>query len=85
MNKETNNKAMTTKQLHRIPSESVLGGVAAGLADYFGIDKVLVRVIFILLVFAPIPFPVVLVYFILWIVMPKGERFLPAQPTKQQV
>ncbi|GAB3329123.1 PspC domain-containing protein [Larkinella ripae] len=71
---------MTTKQLHRIPSESMLGGVAAGLADYFGIDKVLVRLLFVLTVILPNPVPMVLIYLVLWIVMPKGERYFEAQP-----
>ncbi|GAB3925887.1 PspC domain-containing protein [Larkinella terrae] len=71
---------MTTKQLHRIPSESMLGGVAAGLADYFGIDKVFVRLFFVLMFIVPTPFPVFVVYIVLWIIMPKGERYLEARP-----
>lgn len=70
---------MTTKQLHRIPSESMLGGVAAGLADYFGIDKVIVRLFFVLMFIVPTPFPVFVVYIVLWIIMPKGERFYTAK------
>ncbi|WP_421828881.1 PspC domain-containing protein [Larkinella sp.] len=71
---------MNTKQLHRIPSESMLGGVSAGLADYFGIDKVLVRIFFVLMVVIPNPVPTVLIYIVLWIIMPKGERYLTARP-----
>ncbi|GAB3248446.1 PspC domain-containing protein [Larkinella harenae] len=71
---------MTTNQLHRIPSEAMLGGVAAGLADYFGIDKVWVRLFFALMLILPTSFPTVIVYIVLWIVMPKGERYYHAQP-----
>lgn len=60
------------KQLKRIKSESMLGGVAAGLAEYFDIDVTLVRVIFAIGIFAP--FPVVLPYLVLWIVMPVKEE-----------
>ena len=74
---------MTTKQLHRIPSESMLGGVAAGLADYFGIDKVLVRIFFVFIFFIPKPVPIVLIYIVLWIIMPKGERYFEARPDPQ--
>ncbi|MGA0557294.1 PspC domain-containing protein [Larkinella sp. VNQ87] len=71
---------MTTKQLHRIPSESMLGGVAAGLAEYFGIDKVWVRLFFVLTLIIPNPIPIVLIYIVLWIVMPKGQRYYEARP-----
>lgn len=63
---------MTTKQLHRIPSESKIGGVAAGLADYFGIDTTLMRILWIASFFAFIHVPVIVFYIILWAIMPKG-------------
>lgn len=48
----------------------MIGGVASGLADYFTIDVTIVRVLFVLAVFIPLTFPVILFYIILWIVMP---------------
>ncbi len=65
---------MTTKQLHRIPSESKIGGVAAGLADYFGIDTTLMRILWIASFFAFIHVPVIVFYIVLWAIMPKGGR-----------
>lgn len=59
------------KQLRRNKSASMLGGVAAGLADYFDIDVTLIRVILAVGVVAP--FPVVLPYLILWAVIPVKE------------
>lgn len=63
------------KKLHRIPGESVIGGVSAGIADYFNIDKSLVRVIWVASLLLPIP-PTfgwtVLIYIILWAVLPEG-------------
>lgn len=50
----------------------MLGGVAAGLGEYFDIDPTLFRVMIALGFFTP--FPVVITYIILWIVMPKRER-----------
>jgi uncharacterized membrane protein len=44
--------------------------VCGGLAEYFGIDPVLVRIGFVVLAFMG---PGVLLYFVLWIVTPKGE------------
>jgi phage shock protein C len=64
---------MDNKPLHRIQSEAVLGGVAAGLADYFSIDKALMRVIFVVLMIFAKGFPIILLYIILWVALPKGE------------
>jgi phage shock protein C len=56
------------RKLHRIEGgNSVVGGVAAGLAEYFTIDVAIVRVVFVVGFFTPLT----LAYFILWIVLPK--------------
>ncbi len=65
---------MTTKRLQRIPSEGKIGGVAAGMADYFGIDTTLMRILWIVSFFAFIHVPIIVFYIILWAVMPKGTR-----------
>ncbi len=49
-------------------NDRVIAGVCAGVADYFGFDKTLMRVIYLLLVlFGGVG---ILVYIILWILMP---------------
>lgn len=63
----------TSKRLERLPEHSVIGGVAAGLADYFGLDRILIRAILVAGIFLP-SFPALLIYIILWIVMPE-RRF----------
>ena len=50
--------------------DKVLGGVCSGLAEYFNIDIVLVRIIYLVLTFAT-TFPGLLVYFIMWLCMPR--------------
>jgi phage shock protein PspC (stress-responsive transcriptional regulator) len=58
------------KRLERISDEAMIGGVCAGLAQYFGLNRTVVRLIFLLGI--PLPhFPALLIYVILWIVMPK--------------
>ena len=47
-----------------------IGGVAGGLADYFGLDPVLVRVLFVASML--LPGPQVLLYLILWLVIPNS-------------
>jgi len=63
------------KKLFRIQgNESMLGGVMAGMAEYFGIDVTLLRVLAVGAFFTPAP--VVLMYLILWAVMPiKQDTF----------
>jgi phage shock protein C len=58
----------TSKKLYRVKDKEVFGGVCAGLAEYFNIDVVLVRVIFVLL--ALFGGGGVLIYIILWIAVP---------------
>ncbi len=64
---------MPQKQLTRSASDKMIGGVCGGLAEYFGIDSTLVRVITAFLVFFLGLGP--LLYIVLWIVMPQGTNF----------
>lgn len=59
------------KKLQRDTQHSVIGGVCSGLANYLGIDVVLVRLLFVVafLVFGT----GFLVYLIMWLVMPAGN------------
>lgn len=56
------------RRLYRSANDKILGGVAAGLANYFGIDPAITRVLFVLFFF--IGGGGLLVYIILWIVLP---------------
>lgn len=58
------------KQLFRDPDNRFLGGVCSGLGNYFGLDPILFRLLFIL---ATILYGTsLLVYIILWIAIPKA-------------
>ncbi|HEY9115299.1 MAG TPA: PspC domain-containing protein [Bacteroidales bacterium] len=61
----------TTQKLYRARRGKVLGGVCGGLGDYLNIDKVIVRILFILL--AIFGGSGVLVYIILWIAIPEQD------------
>ena len=64
---------MKTKKIYRSRANVVIAGVCAGLADYFEIDETLVRIIFVLLAIGG--GSGVLIYFILWLVIPeKGNK-----------
>ncbi len=60
------------KRLFRDPEDRVLGGVCSGLGAYFSVDPVLIRILFVLVFFFPIGSSV-LIYLILWIVVPKAS------------
>ena len=69
------------KQLHRIPRNKMIGGVCTGLAEYFAIDPVLIRLVFVIL--ALHQGIGVIAYIILWIVVPVSpELALPAAPVQ---
>lgn len=57
-------------RLRRSNTEVIVAGVCGGLAEYFGIDPVLVRLIFVLMTLTT--GIGILVYPILWMVMPKA-------------
>jgi len=59
------------KKLHRSRNQ-MIAGVCAGIADYFNIDPTLVRIIYVLLSIFSAGFPGLLLYIILWIVMPQS-------------
>jgi len=68
------------KKLYRDEQRKTVGGVCAGLADYFGVDVSVVRVIFVLAVF--LKGIGILPYIVLWIVLPK-KPFNYTDPTYQ--
>lgn len=64
------------RKLYRDESRKVIGGVCAGLADYFGVDVSIVRLIFVLALIAK--GGGLMIYIILWIVLPrKSAAFMP--------
>jgi len=54
----------------------VIAGVCAGIAEYFGWDIGLVRILYLLISIFSAAFPGIIVYIILWIVMPERDHFV---------
>ncbi|BDD09968.1 hypothetical protein FUAX_24000 [Fulvitalea axinellae] len=59
------------KKLFRDPDNKLLGGVSSGIASYFGIDPVIVRLVFVISLFLWLSGPVL--YIILWIILPEAN------------
>ncbi|HMO57660.1 MAG TPA: PspC domain-containing protein [Roseiflexaceae bacterium] len=63
---------MPVSRLERSRSERIIAGVAGGVARYFMVDPVLVRLGFVALIFTGVG---VILYPVLWILMPlEGQR-----------
>ena len=63
----------TKKELFRDMKRGKIAGVCAGLAQYFGMDISLMRIIWILVFIFTVGFISVVAYVILWVVLPEAE------------
>lgn len=68
---------LARKRLVR-PRNRKIAGVCAGLAEYFDLDVILVRVLWLVATFFSGIIPGVIGYVIAWIVMPEEPALLPA-------
>ena len=59
------------KKMYRDPDSKVLGGVASGIAAYFGVDVVIIRLLFFATIF--IAGTGLILYIILWIILPEAK------------
>ena len=66
--------------LRRSRSNRMIAGVVAGLAQYFDIDVSLARIGYVLLSICSAGFPGILVYIIMWIVIPLEEENIGSRP-----
>ncbi len=68
---------MNARKLYRKPNEQMIAGVCSGLAEYFSLDTTIVRLLFVLLLL--LGGHGVLIYVILWIVMPIKPPYLEGE------
>jgi phage shock protein C len=61
------------KRLYRSRKDRKIGGVCGGIAEYFSIDPVIVRVVAVLLLL-PGGLPGFIPYVVLWIVVPENPK-----------
>lgn len=82
--KEYHQYEKSTKRLYRDPDNRILGGVCSGIANYLNIDPLIIRILFLVLLFV---FGIIaVIYIVLWALLPaayttaqkldmRGERF----------
>ncbi len=61
------------KRLNRVSNDKIIAGVCGGIAKYLGWDTAIVRLLYVLISIFSAGFPGVLVYIILWVVMPEDN------------
>jgi phage shock protein C len=70
---------MQAQQLNRSQTDRRIGGVCGGIAEYFDIDPTLIRIAFVAA--ALLSGVGILLYIVLWMVLPAITPFEPPQPS----
>lgn len=65
-----NNQPLVQRRLHRSYSERLVAGVLGGIAETYGWNVTLLRLLFVLSFL--LPGPQFLIYFVAWILMPEA-------------
>jgi phage shock protein C len=73
---------MEPKRLYRSNIDRKLAGVSGGLGEYFGMDPLLIRLVFVILALAG--GGGVLIYIVLWIVTPDSPYSIPQSQVPPQ-
>jgi phage shock protein C len=60
--------------LRRSRRHRMIAGVCGGIAEWLGWDPTLVRALYVLASIVSVAFPGILVYIILWIIVPNAEK-----------
>jgi phage shock protein C len=75
------------KKLYRSSTNRIFGGVLGGLGEYFGVDPVLLRFVYLLITIFGGVLPGVIVYFVSLVIIPKKparhEHAKEAKETKE--
>ena len=53
--------------------DKIIAGVCGGIAEWLGWDPTVVRLLYVLVSILSVAFPGIIVYLVLWLVMPKTE------------
>lgn len=63
--------AEASNPLHRSRRHRILGGVCGGIADWLGWSPGVVRLLYVLISILSAAFPGIIVYLVLWLVVPQ--------------
>jgi phage shock protein PspC (stress-responsive transcriptional regulator) len=65
---------MTAHRALTRSNNKLIAGVCAGIAEYFGWNVTLFRVVYVIVSIASVAFPGMIVYIILWALMPRPTQ-----------
>lgn len=65
---------MSDKKLRRSRQQNMIAGVVGGLAEFFDLDVTVLRIIYALVSLFSGAFPGIIVYLILWVIMPLDDE-----------
>lgn len=68
-----NNASNKLVKLHRSRNNRILAGVMGGIAEYVGWSPFWVRLLFVIISSLSAAVPGILIYIVLWLVMPKAN------------
>ena len=71
-NESSQQKNHHGKRFYRDADDKMLGGICSGIANYFNIDPVILRIILVVLFFVSAG-TVLIAYFILWFILPEAK------------
>jgi phage shock protein PspC (stress-responsive transcriptional regulator) len=66
-------KIVYMKRLYRSGTERILGGVCAGIGEYFEVDPTIIRLVWVVLTLLSLGVGVI-AYIIAWIIVPEGKN-----------
>ena len=65
---------MANRKLRRSRKHRIVAGVLGGMADHFGLDATLLRIVYVVVSVLSVAFPGIVVYVLLWILIPKEDE-----------
>ena len=75
---------MTNSGLYRSNRHNMIAGVMGGIAERFGWNVTLLRIIFVIVSCMSVAFPGIIVYLVLWLLIPKQELRLDQANSNQR-
>ncbi|WP_407306268.1 PspC domain-containing protein [Acinetobacter sp.] len=76
---------MANVGLYRSNRQNMIAGVMGGIAERFGWNANLLRIIFVMVSLMSAAFPGILVYLVLWLIMPKQQFQIDASGYQNSV
>ncbi len=68
-----------TEKLRRSRSDKLIGGVCGGIGEYFNVDPIIVRLVFIFFMFLSVT-ATSIIYVVLWIALPESDNLPQKAP-----